>query len=79
MAQITIVTSKEEQDKVIKVLKELNGAVTPVSTIASMAGMRQARTRYVLMDLVDQGRIERVASKAFNKYYVRYSYVVLEK
>jgi predicted transcriptional regulator len=79
MAQITIETSKEEQDVVIKVLKELKGAVTPVSTIASMAGLRQARTRYVLMDLVDQGRIERVASKAFNKHYVRYSYNVLEK
>lgn len=79
MAQITIETSREEQDKVIKVLKELNGAVTPVSTIANMAGLRQARTRYVLMDLVDQGRVERVASKAFNKHYVRYSYNVLEK
>ena len=79
MAQITIETSKEEQEAVLKVLKELNGAVTPVSTIASMAGMRQARTRYVLIDLVDQGRVERIASKAFNKYYVRYSYNVLEK
>ena len=79
MAQITIETSKEEQDIVIKVLKELNGVVTPVSTIASMAGMRPARTRYVLMDLVEQRRVERVASKAFNKHYVRFSYNVLEK
>ena len=79
MAKITIETTGDEQSKVLKVLKELNGAVTPVSTIASHAGMSQSRVRYVLMDLVEQGRIERVASKAFNKHYVRYSYNVLEK
>lgn len=77
MAQINIETSKEEQEKVLSVLKELNGEVTPVSTIASMSGLRAARTRYVLMDLVEQGRVERVPSKAFNKHYVRYSYNVL--
>lgn len=77
MAQINIETSKEEQEKVLSVLKELNGEVTPVSTIASMSGLRAARTRYVLMDLVEQGRVARVPSKAFNKHYVRYSYNVL--
>lgn len=79
MAQINIETSKEEQDRVLSTLKMLNGEVTPVATIADLSGMRPARTRYVLMDLIDQGLIERVASKAFNKHYVRYSYNVLKK
>lgn len=78
MAKIIVETTKEEQEMVLKALVELNGAEAPVSTIASMAGMRQTRARYVLMDLVEQGRIERVPSKAFNKHYVRYSYNVLK-
>lgn len=78
MAKIIVETTKEEQEMVLKALVELKGAEAPVSTIASMAGMRQTRARYVLMDLVEQGRIERVPSKAFNKHYVRYSYNVLK-
>lgn len=78
MAKIIVETTKEEQEKVLKVLAELNGEVTPVAAIASRAGLRQTRARYVIMDLIDQGKIERVASKAFNKHYVRYSYMVLK-
>lgn len=76
MAQIIIKTSEAEQAKVLKVLLELRGAVTPVSTIAKLAGLKQTRTRYIIMDLVEQGRVTRVATKAFNKHYVRYSYTV---
>ena len=78
MAQITLETTIEEQNVVLKALVELNGAVAPVATIASMTGLRPSRTRYVLMDLIDQGKVERVPHKAFNKHYVRYSYLVLK-
>lgn len=78
MAKIIIETSKDEQDKVLKVLNELNGEVTPVSTIAAMAGLSQSRARYVLIDLVDLGKVERVPHRAFNKHYVRYSYSVIK-
>jgi Fic family protein len=77
MAKIIIETTPEEQAKVLKVLESLKGEVTPVSAIACMAGLSQSRTRYVLVDLVDSGKVEKVAHKAFNKYYVRYSYNVL--
>ena len=77
MAQINVVTTQEEQEKVLQVLKGLDGAITPVSKIASIAGLGPSRVRYVLVDLLDAGRIERVPHKAFNKHYVRYSYNVL--
>lgn len=77
MAKIIIETTPEEQAKVLKVLESLKGEVTPVSTIATMSGLSQSRARYVLVDLVDNGKIEKVAHKAFNKHYVRYSYNVL--
>lgn len=79
MAQVNITTTQEEQSKVLKVLLELNGAVTPVSKIADMADMKQSRARYAIMDLLDAGKIEKVPHRAFNKHYVRYSYNVLEK
>lgn len=77
MAQINITTTAEEQEIVVKALKELNGKVTAVSAIARMTGLRDSRVRYAIQDLVDAKRIRKVPTKAFNKHYVRYSYEVL--
>ena len=77
MAQFTVTTTSEEQDKVLKAIKELNGETAPVSTIASMTDLKHSRVRYAIQDLVDAGRIEKVPTKAFNKHYVRYCYRVL--
>lgn len=77
MAQFTVTTTSEEQDKVLQALMELNGETAPVSTIARMAGLGNSRARYAIQDLVDAGRIEKVPTKAFNKHYVRYCYKVL--
>lgn len=77
MAQFTVTTTSEEQDKVLQAIKELNGETAPVSTIARMTGLGYSRVRYTIQDLVDTGRIEKVPTKAFNKHYVRYCYRVL--
>ena len=70
-------TTQEEQAKVLEALKELCGKTAPVSAIARMAGMKDSRVRYAIQDLVDNGRIRKVPTKAFNKHYVRYAYEVL--
>lgn len=77
MAQFTVTTTTDEQNKVLQAIKELNGETAPVSTIANMTGLRHSRVRYAIQDLVDAGRIEKVPTKAFNKHYVRYCYRVL--
>lgn len=77
MAQITIVTTKEEQEKVLAALTSLKGKTVPVATIASTAGISQSRCRYVLTDLIDAGKISKVATKSFNAHYRRYMYNVL--
>lgn len=77
MAQISVVTTQEEREAVLKVLVELKGAVTPVSTIAKLSGLKQSRARYAILDLIEAGRVEKVPHRAFNKHYVRYSYNVL--
>lgn len=77
MAQITITTTPEEQDRVLQALKELEGRVVAVSAIAKMTGLLQSRVRYAIEDLIDAERIRKVPHKAFNKHYVRYSYEIL--
>ena len=74
MPKITIETTAEEQEAVLKAIKSLDGQVVAVRVIAEEAGLPQSRARYALVDLIEAGKVERIASKAFNKHYVRYSY-----
>lgn len=77
MPQITIETTPEEQARVLEALGKLGEQVVAVRVIAEEAGMSQSRARYALEDLIEANKIARVASKAFNKHYVRYFYKIL--
>lgn len=77
MAQFMVETTEEEQEAVLEALKEIGEQTVPVRIIAEMVNMRQSRVRYVLIDLEQAGKIERIVSKAFNKHYVRYAYRVI--
>lgn len=78
MAQINIVTTAEEQEKVLEAIKKLQGQTVAVSGIARVANMNPNRVRYVITDLLDAGKIKREATKAFNKNYIRYKYEVTD-
>lgn len=77
MAQINIVTSPEEQEKVLAAIATLVGSTVSVSEIARKAGLNQNRVRYVITDLEEAGKIKRIPTKAFNRYYIRYKYEVV--
>lgn len=77
MAAIIVKTTYEEQKKILKAVEMFEGKVVSVADLASWAEMNQSRARYALMDLVDQGIVERIPAKAFNKNYIRYSYKVV--
>lgn len=77
MAQINIVTTSEEQSRVLDVVRKLQGQTVSVSAIATMAGMNQSRVRYAITDLEEAGKIKRIPVKAFNVHYIRYRYEVL--
>ena len=77
MAQISIVTTFEEQEKVLQALKSVEGQVIAVAAIAQKAGLNQSRVRYAIADLLEAGKIKRIPVKAFNTHYVRYKYEVL--
>lgn len=76
MAHININTTDEEQLKILQVLVTFKGQTVAVSAIAKAANMNQTRTRYVIQDLLEAGKIKRIPTRQFNKQYVRYSYEV---
>lgn len=78
MIAIVIKTTYEEQKKVLKAVEMFEGKIVSVADLASCAGLNQSRARYALMDLVDQGVVERIPEKAFNKNYIRYSYNIVQ-
>lgn len=77
MAQINVVTTKEEQKAVLEALDAINGEIVPVSKIADVADLPYSRARYALLDLIEAGKVEKIPHRAFNKHYVRYSYNIL--
>lgn len=77
MAQISITTTQEEQDKVLEALKPLSKKTVAVAVIARAAGINQNRVRYILSDLIEAGKIKRIPTKVFNDRYRRYAYEVL--
>lgn len=77
MAVFNIITTAEEQKCVLEAIKRLEGNTVAVSAIAKEAHMNQNRVRYVITDLEEAGKIERIPTKAFNAHYVRYAYRVV--
>lgn len=76
MAQFIVETTVEEQNKVIEAIRQVEGQTVPVSNIAKLAGLSPSRTRYVILDLIEANKVQRIPSKAFNKHYIRYSYKI---
>lgn len=77
MAKIEIITTPEEQQQVLKALEEFEGHTVAVTAIAREAGLNPNRVRYVLTDLIEDGKINRIPTKAFNEYYIRYKYEIV--
>ncbi len=77
MAKFVVETTPEEQAIVLKALKQFEGQTVPVERIADETGLRASRVRYVIMDLIEAKKVERIPTKAFNKHYVRYTYKLL--
>lgn len=79
MAKITITISEDEKKDVIKAIKRLGKhEMLAVSKIAKEAGMNPNRVRFIIEDLVDEGRIVRHVAKSFNARWIRYKYEVIK-
>ena len=74
MAKIEIKTTKEEQQQVLQAIKQCEGKTISVASIAKLAGLNPNRVRFIIMDLIENNKIKRIPTKAFNKHYIRYKY-----
>ena len=78
MAIITIKTTPQEQKQVLEAIKHFKNKQVAVSAIAKEARLNQNRVRYILVDLIEHGYVERIPHKNLNAHYIRYSYKVLK-
>lgn len=79
MAKIEIKTTKEEQQQVLQAIKQCEGKTISVASIAKLAKLNPNRVRFIIMDLIENNKIKRIPTKAFNKRYIRYKYEVIEE
>lgn len=79
MAQISVKIFDEEKDVMLKVIKKNQGKTLSVAKLAEEVKYNPNRTRFIIDELLQEGKIRRTATKAFNPRYVRYSYEVVKK
>jgi len=77
MASINIVIHEHEKQAVLKVLSKKQGVTISVAKIGELAKINPNRTRFIIEDLIEEGRLKRIPTKKFNDKYIRYSYEVL--
>lgn len=78
MASVNVKIFPEEKDKLVEVIKKFKGQTVAVSKLAKEAGFNPNRTRFIVDELLEDGRIKRNVTKSFNKQYTRYSYEVIK-
>ncbi|MNB69353.1 hypothetical protein D3C75_158810 [compost metagenome] len=78
MAGMKLNVDPQEKVDLKKAIKTLEGQTVSVAKIAKEAGMNPNRSRFIIEEMIEEGTIERVATKAFNERYMRYSYKVLK-
>lgn len=77
MAKIKINIYEHEKKAVLDVLRKKKGVTISVSKIGALAGINPNRTRFIIEDLIEEGRLKRIPTKNFNPRYIRYSYEVI--
>lgn len=77
MATINVKIHQHEKDELLKVIKKNKGVTISVAKLAQQAGQNPNRARFVIDELLDDGKIKRVPTKNFGTKYIRYSYEVV--
>jgi predicted HTH transcriptional regulator len=74
MAAISVKIYKEEKDKMLQVIKKNKGKTISVAKLAEQAGFNPNRSRFIIAELLDEGKVVKIPTKQFNERYVRYTY-----
>jgi predicted transcriptional regulator len=77
MATVNVKIYPEEKDTMVKIIKKNKGKTISVAKLAEQAGFNPNRTRFIIEELLQDGKIKKVPTKQFNERYVRYTYEVI--
>lgn len=78
MAIINVKIEESEKTSMIKAIKKHKGKTISVAKLAQEAGQNPNRARFVISELLEEGRIKRVTTKTFNDRYIRYAYDIIK-
>ena len=76
MASINIKIYPEEKDSLLRAIKKNKGVTISVAKLAKEAGLNPNRARFIMEELLQEGKVTRTPTKAFNERYIRYCYEV---
>jgi predicted transcriptional regulator len=76
MAGVNVKIFPEEKDAMVKIIKKNKGKTISVAKLAEQAGFNPNRSRFIIAELLEEGRVTKVPTKMFNERYIRYSYEV---
>lgn len=77
MVNVKVVIHEHEKEAMLKVIKKNKGATVSVAKLASQARFNPNRSRFIIEELLQEGKIKRVPTKAFGPRYIRYSYEIV--
>lgn len=74
---ISIKIEECEKRNMLRAIKQSKGKVISVAKLAAIIKMNPNRARWVIEELIDEGKVKKVQAKAFNEKYIRYTYEVI--
>ena len=75
---IKIKLTSVEKEEVVLGLRKAKGSTISVAKFAKGLNMNPNRVRFVIDELIEEGRIEKIITKEFNEHYRRYKYKVIK-
>jgi predicted transcriptional regulator len=78
MAGVNVKIYPEEKDAMVKVIKKNKGKTISVAKLAEQAGFNPNRSRFIIAELLEEGRVVKTPTKQFNERYIRYSYEAIK-
>lgn len=74
MAGVNVKIYPEEKETMVKIIKKNKGKTISVAKLAEQAGFNPNRSRFIIAELIEEGRVDKIPTKAFNERYIRYTY-----
>lgn len=75
---IKIKIHNHEKMALLAQISKLKGTTMSVAKLAKAAGQNPNRARFIIEELIDEGKVRKVQTKAFNDRYKRYTYEVIK-